>query len=321
MAQQMRQVQQIRQGQKPGEKNHGAAKVDLSVVIVAWNGAAVIRDCLRSIFSREYRFLYEVIVVDNASTDGTAELIRDEFPQVSLRVQVRNLGYARGNNIGIAMAQGALILLLNQDVELLDNALAELYRCLSERESEGVAAVAPRLEYPDGTVQHTLRRFPTPMNVLRDVISLGAWHARQYDQAISQEVDQPMASCLLLRADVLKRIGGFDDHPNLFLYFNDVDLSMRIHLLGFKHFYLADARAVHHHGQASRQWMEARRLKAWTDGLYYFLAKHYSKKQMWRKALLRLFVFIIYCGRFLGETMLAPLYGKRSAFFAKDSKR
>ena len=303
------------------EERYAGGKIDLSVVIVAWNGAAVISNCLNSIFSREYHFNYEVIVIDNASTDGTAELVRDEFPRALLLVQTRNLGYARGNNIGIAMARGARILLLNQDVELLDNALADLYQCLSEREPVGVAAVAPRLEYPNGAVQRTLRRFPTPLNVLRDVLSLGAWHARQYDQAISQEVDQPMASCLLLRGDLLKRIGGFDDHPSLFLYFNDVDLSMRIHLLGFKHFYLADARAVHHHGQASRQWMEARRLKAWTDGLYYFLVKHYSKKQMWRKALLRLFVFIIYCGRFLGETLLALLYGKRTAVFKKDSKR
>ena len=275
----------------------------VSVVIVTWNGARVIRQCLASVLDDEYNFEVEVIVVDNGSHDNTKEITKREFPSAEIIGLKKNIGYAAGNNVGIAAAKGDYILLMNDDVFLEKGTLAAMRQKLMEMQSEKVAAVAPCLKYPGGAIQLSLRKFPTPANVLCDVLTLGRWHGRQYDHTVSQLVDQPMASCLMIVGDLLRTMKGFDDHRNFFLYFNDVDLSYRIKEAGYRHYFLADRFAIHHHGQSTRRWPQIRRIGAWCRGLYYFLAKHYAKKRVWLKYYFAITIFLIFLGRAAVETI------------------
>lgn len=284
-------------------KQNPKSSIDVSVVVVTWNGEKVIRQCLTSVLNEAYPFTLELIAVDNGSRDKTKEIIKEEFPLVRLIELDENLGYAAGNNRGISAASGDYVLFMNDDVVLERGTLSAMYRELVARRTERVAAIAPCLKYPTGAIQHSLRKFPTPLNVLCDALALGKWHGRQYNHTKSQIVDQPMASCLMIDGPLLRKLRGFDDHPNFFLYFNDVDLSYRIHLAGYTHYFLADHFAVHHHGQSTRRWVQIRRIKAWCLGLYYFFAKHYAKKRVWRKYIFAVEIFLIFLGRVAAETI------------------
>ena len=310
--------------------------MELSIIIVSWNGEAVIKECLASIYSQKTDFDFEVIVVDNASKDQTKKIIQEEYEAVRLKENEENLGYPLGNNLGLEMALGEYVLLLNQDIVLTAGALQKMVgflkknsnglksgvvRSLAENasaENSGqIAVVAPQLVYPDGRLQKSLRPFPTPGNVLKDLFSWGRWHENYYDYAKSQVVDQPMASCLLIRKEVLATVGGFDTHPYFFLYFNDTDLSFRIHSAGFQHYYLKDIKVIHHHGESALKWREVARLKAWSQGLYYFLSKHYDRGRIGFKILLGLEAFFI----FLARLAFLPLKIARKSLRGKQKSK
>jgi len=283
---------------------------EISIIIVSWNGKAVLKKCLNSIFNRNYNFSYEVIVVDNGSKDGTVEMLKNDFRTVKIKENKKNLGFPIANNLGIKMAQGKFILLLNQDIELEENTLETLFNFLKNNLKNNIVAVAPMLQYPNGKVQMSLRPFPTPGNILKDAFSFGRWHLKYYDYRKSQEVEQPMASCLLVEGRTLRRVKGFDPNPNFFLYFNDVDLSFRISLLGLKHYYLNNCKAIHDHGQSAKKWSELSRLGAWQRGLYYFLAKHYAKKRVLSKLIFKIEVFLIFLIRVITESLKSLLLRK-----------
>src|SRR4051812_32808898 len=171
----------------------------------------------------------EVIVVDNASGDGSAEAVREQFPEVRLFANEDNRGYAAANNQGIAAARGENLMLLNPDTEVPREAVEQLETCLRERPRAGAAA--PMLVYPDGSPQASLRGFPTPAALFGAVTGLArlvpadsplaAYQPRELPAAPAV-VEQPMTSCLLLRGEALRTAGGFDETFPIF--FNDVDL-------------------------------------------------------------------------------------------------
>jgi GT2 family glycosyltransferase len=278
-------------------------QIDLSIVIASWNGKQILKKCLNSIFGQYYDFAYEVIVVENGSVDGTVELLKNSFKKVRLKINSENLGFAVANNLGIEMARGRFILLLNQDVELEKGTLAGMLKFLEKQTDRKIAVVAPMLKYPNGNIQLSLRPFPTPWNVFVDALTLGTSHKKYYNHTKSQVVDQPMASCLMINGKILRELKGFDTNPSFFLFFNDVDLSFRISQLGFEHYYLANYVAIHRHGQSTRKWPQIARLLVWSKGLYYFLIKHYAKKRILVKFALRVEVFFIFLGRVVAETL------------------
>ncbi|MFH1559219.1 MAG: glycosyltransferase family 2 protein [Patescibacteria group bacterium] len=272
-------------------------KIELSVIIVTWNAGKTIGQCLNSIYGKRHDFSFEVVVVDNGSKDKTIKIIKSGYEEARLFRNKENLGFSLANNIGLAAALGRYVLFLNQDVELLDDALEAMLGCLKRNSGRKIAAVAPKLVYPNGELQLSLRVFPTPGNVLIDAFTFGLRHGKQYDYSKSQVVDQPMASCLMVKKQALDAIGGFDTDRALFLYFNDVDLSFRIKELGYKHYYLAQSKAIHRHGEAAGRWPESGRIKAWCRGLYYFLVKHYAKEHIGMRILLMAEVFLIFMAR------------------------
>lgn len=236
--------------------------VDLSVVIVNWNTGDYLKECLKSLqpwLKPEAPLKVEVLVVDNASSDGSTFLVQQDFPQVKLIANEENRGWAGGNNQGIQESRGRYILLLNPDTLLLPGSLDHLVQFLEDHPEAG--AVAPKLLYPDGTVQPSLRSFPYPCYLFYDSIGLSRLFPKsrkfsayrmgyfQYDKVV--EVDQPMGSALLLRRSALEEVGLIDeDFP---IFFNDVDWCYRAKQKGWKIYFLPEAQIIHYGGQSTRQ--------------------------------------------------------------------
>jgi GT2 family glycosyltransferase len=276
--------------------------VDLSVVIVNWRTRELLVACLQSLRAalgdRVAAGVAEVIVVDNASGDGSAEAVQERFPAVRLMANAENRGYAAGNNQGIAAASGENIMLLNPDTEAPRAAVARLEACL--RDCPRAGAVAPMLVCPDGRPQASLRGFPTPLALFGAVTGLArlapagsplsAYQPRELPAAATV-VDQPMTSCLLLRGEALRKVGVFDETFPIF--FNDVDLCWRLRQAGWEIWFLPEARVVHHGGASTRQ---VRLAMLWAShrGLHRYYQKHYRGRLL--APLYGLTVAAIYAG-------------------------
>lgn len=254
--------------------------MDLSVVIVTWNTRELLRACLASLQADQVSLRgREVIVVDNASADGTVAMVAAEFPWVRLLANDENRNYAAGNNQGLKLASGRDVLLLNPDTELPAGAIDRLVRFLEEHPQAG--AVSPALVFPGGGVQDSVRGFPTPWALFGELTglarlfpgsSLGAYRVRSLSEERPVMVDQPMASAFLVRKSVLEQIGLFDEQFPLF--FNDVDLCFRIRRAGWEIWYDPRVSVVHVGGASTRQ-VRPEAIRRSHAGLEQFYAKYY----------------------------------------------
>ncbi len=257
----------------------------LSIIIVTWNSAADIDACLDSInFEQEF----ELLVVDNASSDETLQKLKARH-HLLLITNERNLGYARANNQALGRARGEYVLLLNPDTRIELGALGLLAAWLDSHPD--TAAVAPCLLNPDGTYQPSVRSLPTPGTILAELTGLarlfphsrlGRWRLSKFDYTQPAEVEQPMASCLMLRRAVLQELGGFDESFPIF--YNDVDLCKRLLSAGWKIWYVPAARVIHRRGASTSQ---VRTKMIWEThrSLFRYLAKHDSSRCFWLKAI------------------------------------
>ena len=144
--------------------------VDVSIIIVNWNTRDILRNCLRSVYEQTLGIDYEVIVVDNASADGSAEMVAAEFFQVRLIRNAENRGFAAANNQGIAIAEGMYILLLNPDTIVLDGAIQKSIAFADQYPSSGVVGI--QTHRPDGTLQHNCFQFTSILNMLISMVGL-----------------------------------------------------------------------------------------------------------------------------------------------------
>jgi N-acetylglucosaminyl-diphospho-decaprenol L-rhamnosyltransferase len=263
--------------------------VKLSAVVVTWNSAADIEACIDSInFGSEF----EVIVVDNASSDATRDKL-GRYHHLKLVPNAHNDGYARANNQGIGLAAGEYVLLLNPDTRIDLGALDTLAQYLDAHPAIG--AVAPRLVNPDGTTQFSIRSFPTATSILWELTGLarlfprspvfGRWKMKYLDYDRPAEVEQPMASCLMIRRAVLELLSGMDEQFPIF--FNDVDLSKRMADTGWKTAYIPDARVVHRHGGSTKQ-VRAKMIRDSHRSTFRYLRKHDRSGLFWLKAVVLL---------------------------------
>lgn len=232
--------------------------MELSVVILNYKTRGLLKQCLKGLLARPLEFTNEVIVVDNCSSDGTAAMIREEFPSVRCIENARNAGFAGGMNVGLRDAQGRYLLMLNPDIAILGNAIERMHRFLEERPDAGMCA--PRLLNPDGTVQFSCRRFPTPSVITFRRSPLGSFPFAQralrrflmidWDHASNGPVDWALGACLMVRRSAMESVGLFDER--FFLYFEDVDWCRRFWEKKLPVYYLgADAELVHFHQRQS----------------------------------------------------------------------
>ena len=249
----------------------------LAICIVSWRTRDLLRACLRSVVERPEAA--EVVVVDNASGDGTVEMVRSEFPTVRLLANDQNLGFAAGNNQAIAATSAPFVLLLNPDTEVQDGALNALLESFSD---ERVGAVAAQLVFPDGSIQRSCRSFPEPVAILFDALRLsqlfpvsetfGRYRMTFWDHDSRREVDQPMASALAFRRAALDEVGLFDEGFSLF--FNDVDLCYRLRQAGWRIIFEPAAKVAHHGASSTWQVRPGAILESHRS-LIRFYRKHY----------------------------------------------
>lgn len=253
----------------------------LDICLVSWRTRDLLRACLGSVV--EQPEVAQIIVVDNASGDGTAEMVKQEFPSVQLIANSENLGFAAGNNQAIRAGNSPYVLLLNPDTEVQPGALAAFLEAFEE--DEQIGAVAAQLLLPNGTVQHSCRSFPEPAAVLLDAIRLsrlfpksklfGRYRLTFWDHQSKRDCDQPMASALAFRRAALEQVGLFDE--NFPLYFNDVDLCYRLRQAGWRVVFEPKAKVLHHHGSSTWQVRPNAILESHRS-LIRFYRKHYRGK-------------------------------------------
>ncbi len=252
----------------------------LAVCIVNWNTRDHLARCLESLRAYAADLSPTIVVVDNGSSDGSAELVREQFPEVLLFANPDNRGYAAATNQALAATQADFWLLLNPDVVVQPGSVQYLVQFLREHPQAG--AVAPRLRYPDGRVQLTCRSFPTPDTVVYDALLLsrlfprspifGKYRMSWWAHDDERQVEQPMASALLLRQEALREIGGLDEGFPIF--FNDVDLCYRLRQAGWEIWFTPRAEMTHYHGASTSQvWRQA--LNQSHAGFVRFYEKHY----------------------------------------------
>lgn len=278
----------------------------LSIIVVNWNVKALLRDCLQSLLkaiATRPDLTTEIIVVDSASTDGSPQMVRAEFPQVRLIASEENLGYARGNNTGVAAAKGRYFFLLNPDTIVRPNALAEM---IDDMETQPqVGALGPQLLWPDGTVQSSRRRFPTLGSLFWESTLLGQWfprnrYARRYhclDRPLDrpQPVDWVVGAALLIRRAAWQQVGPIDE--DFFMYFEETDWCRRSAAAGWQTHYLPTAQVIHYEGKSSEQVVAARTLRFQRSKLRY-TRKYFGPG--WAVTL-RLFLWLTYAFQWLEE--------------------
>lgn len=236
------------------------ARPRLSIIIVSWNVRDLLRACLRSLLADidAAGLDAEIIVVDSASADGAPQMVASEFPSVGLLAQSDNVGFARGNNLGLAVARGAYLLLLNPDTQVQPGAVSEMLSYMQEHPDVGL--VGPQLLNPDGSHQSSRRRFPTlatfiwestwlqpyaPRAVLR------RYYAQDLPDDAVNDVDWVSGAAMLTRRAVVEQVGGLDE--GYFMYSEELDWGRRIRLAGWRVVYLPSARIIHHVGKSSEQ--------------------------------------------------------------------
>ncbi len=233
----------------------------LSIIIVSWNTRELLRACLATIPLPRVGDEWEVLVVDNNSSDGSADMVRREFPSVSVIEARSNLGFARANNLALAQARGRHVLFLNSDTEIVD--ASTVSRLVAQLEiNPSLGAVGPRLVLPMGGVQFVCARdFPTLWNQFCEAVFLShvfrgsrlfsGIELFHWDHLDSRSVECLSGAALMVRGELVRTLGGFDDQ--FFMYSEDVDLCWRIKEEGYSVAYLADTEILHHAGGSSRK--------------------------------------------------------------------
>lgn len=285
---------------------------DLSIIIVSWNVRELLRACLHSIENRRHALDVEVIVVDAASSDGSPTLVREAFPWVKLIACDENVGFPRGNNLGLAEANGRYLLLLNPDTEIKGDALPAMVEYLAQHQDVGL--VGPQLLNSDGSNQSSRRRFPTlatalfestwlepvaPQQILRH------YYAQDLPDDQVSDVDWVTGACMLTRREIFNTVGGLDEA--YFMYSEELDWCRRIKDAGWRIVYYPAAQVLHHTGKSSEQAVTARHINFQRAKLRYFHKFHGRSAA----AILRTVLLLNYFGQLLIEGAKGILGHKR----------
>jgi hypothetical protein len=269
--------------------------IDLSIIIVSWNVKGLLGQCLASIDAGRDSLALETLVVDSGSTDSSVEMVANEFPWVRLLPQPENVGFSRGNNVGLALATGRHLLLLNPDTQLVGHALSQMVSYLDAHPAVG--ALGPQLLHTDGQIQSSRRRFPTlatgffestwlqpiaPRRVLR------GYYVQDRPDDLTSEVDWVVGACLLVRRQAYEQVGSLDE--GYFMYSEEMDWQRRIKEAGWKVVYYPAAQVTHHVGKSSDQVVAQRHIYFQRSKLRYFRQYH----GRFSAAALRSFLLIIF---------------------------
>ena len=258
----------------------------VSIVIVSWNARDYLIQCLNSLSSEACRYPMEIIVVDNASTDGSPEWVECQYPQVQLIRNAVNLGFAKANNLGIAQSRGRYLALINSDVKVLPGCLTGLVDYCEQHPAAGM--VGPRVFGGDGKLQRTCRGFPGVWNTFCRAMALDVcFPARKclngfllshWAQDSLRAVDMLTGCFWLVRREALAQVGGLDER--FFMYGEDMDWCKRFWKKGWQLIFIPAAEAIHYGGASSSN-----------APVRFFIERHRADLQYWEKHHARRAVF------------------------------
>lgn len=294
--------------------------LDLSIIIVNWNVAALLSACLDSILRSDVsldtpddaRLSIEIIVVDSASSDDSVAVLRQRYPQVTLIAESENVGYTRGNNIGLRAARGRHLLLLNPDTEIIGDALQQLVAHLDAHPDVGI--VGPNTRNTDGSYQSTRRRFPTLATAYFESTwlqpyaprhLLDTFYVNDAAEDATLDVDWVQGSALMARREVYEQIGGLDE--GYIMFCEELDWCHRAKDDGWRVVYLGNARIIHHGGKSTEQ-VAARKHIHFQQSKLRYVHKHHGT---FEAQVLRRFLLASYTWEIAVEGVKALLGHKR----------
>lgn len=255
--------------------------MDVSIIIVNWNTREITRQCLRSIYEQTAGITFEVVVVDNASEDGSVEMICSDFPQAILIKNTVNKGFAAANNQGMAVTKGRYTLLLNSDTLVLDNAIAKSI-AFADQHPEA-AVVGCRVLNLDKTLQPTCFMFPSLLNMVLSSIYLYKLYPRSrffgrekmtwWDRSDIREVDVVTGCFMLVRKEAIDQVGMMDE--DFFMYGEETDWCYRFRQAGWQRLYAPVAQIIHLGGQSSAK-VRGEMLVQLRVSIIKFMKKHYG---------------------------------------------
>jgi GT2 family glycosyltransferase len=279
---------------------------DVSVIIVNWNAKDYLEGCLRSLHNNGHTGVsYEVLVVDNASADGSAAMVSQQFPNVQVILNGSNCGFAKANNQGIKVSRGRHVLLLNPDTVVFPGALEEMVAFLDG--NPGVGAVGPRMIGSRGETQESFSRFPGLRLLLRGlgVIMVGAYYKEEKIKSLEpRQVDWVGGACLMVKREALDQIGLLDEA--FFMYWEEADLCLRLRKKHWKTYYLPRPQVIHYQGRSAAKAEEKVMingilLQEWGRSTDWFAKKHYPiwVRSMFRAVLLCMTAFSLVAWSFV----------------------
>lgn len=285
--------------------------IDVSIITVSWNVCSLLRDCLLSVDRSRAAINLEMIVVDSGSTDGSPEMVAKEFPWVTLITRKENLGFPKGNNLGIKEARGRFILLLNPDTVVLEDALYQMVAYMDQ--NIAVGGLGAQLLNPDGTIQSSRRRFPTIWTAVFESTWLQGFAPAAVNRAYFvqdlpideiTDVDWVTGACLMVPRRVIDHVGLLDEA--YFMYSEELDWCRRIKEAGWRVVYFPPAKIIHYIGKSSEQAVTARHINFQRAKLRYF-RKYYGR---FIAFILRVFLLLNYIWQ-LGLEALKGILGHK----------
>lgn len=234
---------------------------DLSIIIVNWNTRDLLLQCLKTVNETAHGFTYEIIIVDNASTDRSVETVKARFGDVKLICNAENLGFARANNIALEMMGGRYALLLNTDTRVEQGAIEALYTFMEAHPESGMAC--GQLLNPDGSKQNSVANFPTFTalffnETLMRVLFPHRFPSKRQNYTQPIEIESGIGACLIIRKQTMERVGLLDE--SYFFFLEETDWALRMRMAGWKVFFVPAARIIHEQGKSVGHGFESRML-------------------------------------------------------------
>jgi hypothetical protein len=279
---------------------------DVSIIIVNYNSGQFLNNCLESIYAHTKGVSFEIILVDNASSDGSFVPICETFTSIRGLRNSSNLGFAAANNLGAKSAQGKYLLFLNPDTLLVDDAITAMHQFL-ESTGNTMAACGARLQNPDGSYSVSFGNFPTLFQQFSD-IGFRALYKRFYDRKLSisppcsstnpQPVGYLSGADVLIRKDIFQQIGGFDER--YFMYYEDTDLFYRLHQAGYQSWLLPQLSITHIGSSTSDSdgTFNYSKYSMLEKSKYIYFAKNHGAGSVFWAKIFQLIALLLHIGKF-----------------------
>jgi GT2 family glycosyltransferase len=251
------------------------ANIDVSIIIVNYNTSKLLKECIESIYIKTHAINYQIIVVDNASSDESVSMIKLEFPEVQLIESKINLGFGKANNLGATYAKGEYLFLLNTDTLLINNAINILYTFMTNDLNKDVGICGGNLFNMDLTPNHSYSpQYPSLFNTFLYRSHLAGLFKKVdifNSSGKNKDVAIIIGADMFIRKSIYEEINGFD--PNFFMYFEDGDLSYRVKKAGYRIVSVPEAQIIHYQGKSSTT--ANKLIMAVSSNIYYF-QKHFN---------------------------------------------